>query len=100
MSGRALLIHAEALAEAEAARAWYAERSTRAAEAFLQQLDRVLDLILEAPSRWPVYWRDIRRIPLRTFPFLVIYRERPGEVQILAIAHGRRKPGYWKDRTK
>lgn len=36
---------------------------------------------------------------LRGFPFLLIYRETAASVEILAVAHGRRRPGYWRDRV-
>ena len=52
--------------------------------------------ICEAPARNPIERApDIRRRVLRAFPLTVIYREHQGEVQILAVAHYRRRPGYW-----
>lgn len=38
---------------------------------------------------------DIRRVRFTAFPFDLIYREQRGIVQVLAIAHHRREPGYW-----
>ena len=34
------------------------------------------------------------------FLFTVVYREQTTIVEVVAIAHGRRKPGYWKERLK
>jgi len=34
---------------------------------------------------------------LRRFPFGVVYRVLAGEIQVVAVAHHRRKPGYWAD---
>ena len=42
---------------------------------------------------------DARRALLHDFPYSVIYRETLYEVQILAIAHGKRRPAYWRSRT-
>jgi hypothetical protein len=28
----------------------------------------------------------------------LVYREVPGKLELVAIAHGRRRPGYWKKR--
>lgn len=47
---------------------------------------------------WPTPGRDFRRCPVDRFPFQVIFEIRPDEVVILAIAHGSRRPGYWKRR--
>jgi plasmid stabilization system protein ParE len=100
MSGKPIEFHPEAFAEAEAVVAWYRERSLRAAEAFVSELERAIAAISEAPRRWPFFQADCRRFPLRRFPYLVIYRERAQSIEVLAVAHGRRRPGYWRPRTK
>jgi hypothetical protein len=37
---------------------------------------------------------------LRRFPFTIIFREADAGVEIIAIAHGHRRPGYWRDRLR
>ena len=98
MPGRELEVHPEALAEARAAYVWYRERSQAAAAAFVDELDRSIQRIVEVPERWPVYAAGTRRFLLRRFPFFVVYRINPATIEILAVAHGRRRPGYWKER--
>ena len=41
---------------------------------------------------------DIRRAIFKVFHFDLIYREADGLVQVLAVAHHRRRPGYWTER--
>lgn len=91
-------IHPAAVEEAEAAARWYRERSPRAAERFVAEIIGVIRKILAAPQRWPLAARDTRKAKLPCFPFIIIYRESKDAIQILAIAHGRRRPGYWKAR--
>lgn len=56
-------------------------------------------LIEETPTAWQIECQpDIRRGPLHRFPVSLIYREREGELHILAFAHHRRRPQYWLDR--
>ena len=98
MAQRSVDLHPEAIAEAQAAYRWYRERNETAAEAFLAELDRAVELISEGPMRWPVYLHGTRRLLLRRFPFFVVYREVGEALQVVAVAHGRRKPGYWKGR--
>lgn len=101
MTVRKIEIHPEALTEAEAAVSWYAERSSRAPAAFIAEVDSAIESILEAPERWPLYEGDCRRFPLFRFPYVVVYRQKStAVVEIVAIAHGRRRPGYWRGRTK
>lgn len=91
-------IHPKAIAEARAALQWYRARSPAAADAFLSEIDHAIDQIAEAPDRWPNYVQGTRRYPLHRFPYSVVYRKQDQTVQIIAVAHGRRKPGYWKTR--
>ena len=95
---RPVEVHPEAILEAQAAYRWYRNRSDAAAEAFLSELDRAIELISQSPIRWPIYLHGTRYFLLRRFPFAVVYRELGETLQIVAIAHGRRRPGYWKGR--
>ena len=98
MSSRQIDVHPEAVAEARAAAQWYGERSALAADAFLAGLDRAIERIAENPEMYPHFVRGTRRYLLQRFPFYLVYREVVGKLEIVAIAHGRRKPGYWKKR--
>jgi plasmid stabilization system protein ParE len=98
MTGIAIRFHLEAASEVEAAVAWYAERSVRAAERFIEELTSTLAMIAEAPHQWTRFEGNTRRVVLRHYPFVVIYRAFPDFIEILAVAHGRRRPGYWRDR--
>ena len=98
VSVKFLELHPSALEETEAAAAWYAERDPRVAARFMTDLEANLGRILEAPTRWPLYLRGTRRIPLTRFPFFILYRDEPARVLMVAVAHARRKPGYWNER--
>jgi len=101
MTIRQVEIHPDALDEAESAVSWYVERSERAPAAFIEEIDKAIQSILNAPKRWPIFESDFRRAPLFRFPYSIVYREKSNDlIQILAVAHGRRKPGYWKMRNR
>ena len=89
----------EALVEAEAAARWYAERSATAAVAFSDEMDAAESAIARLPDAWPVFDGNTRRYLLRRFPFSLIYRVESHRVLIVAVAHGHRRPGYWKSRV-
>lgn len=90
----------EAAEELEHAWQWYAARNPMAAERFADEVARALEIIAEAPGRWMLAGHDTRRMPLHRFPFKVVYRWHPGDavVKIVAIAHGKRRDGYWRER--
>jgi plasmid stabilization system protein ParE len=93
-------LHPAAMIEAAAARAWYAQRSTRAAQRFDDELHRAITRMAERPESFPVYLANTRRCLLKRYPFLLVFRELPDRLQVLAVAHGRRRPGYWQGRMK
>ena len=97
-----LRISEEAEAEmAEAAR-WYETHRRGFGVEFLDAVDAAAARIAEAPrigSLVPgISDQAIRRRPVRRFPYHVVYLELPDRLQILAIAHDRRRPGYWVGR--
>jgi plasmid stabilization system protein ParE len=89
----------EALEETEAAARWYAERSAAAAIAFSEEIDAAESAILRLPEAWPRYDQSTHRYLLRRFPFSVVYRVETNRILIVAVAHGRRRPGYWRSRV-
>ncbi len=91
--------HPSAIDEARAARLWYESRSELVSRRFMDALDQGIEKLSETPQRFPVYRFGTRRYLLRGFPFILYYREMSDRVQVIAVAHAKRKPGYWRDRT-
>ncbi len=89
---------------AEAA-VWYESNQPGLANRFLEEIEQQLALIREHPAVFPIL-RDVprelevRRSLLRRFPYGLIFVELDDEIQILALAHNRRQPGYWLDRLE
>jgi plasmid stabilization system protein ParE len=88
----------EAEAEYLAALRWYRQRSPSAARQFETEFNLSIERIREAPERWPSYLSDTRRFLLHQFPFAIVYQSSPVLIHVLAVAHCRRRPGYWRDR--
>ncbi len=93
-----VVFHAEAVAEAREAFSWYEQRNPRAAVAFSGELDRAVARVIESPGTWPSSTLGTRRCLFERFPFYLVYRELEDRIEILAVAHAKRRPGYWKDR--
>jgi plasmid stabilization system protein ParE len=90
--------HPLAAEEIEEAQAWYEERSLLAAAGFLQELSGAVRRIGEAPNRYPIALHGARRLVLERFPFNIFYRVTASEIVVVALAHQKRRPGYWADR--
>ncbi len=88
----------EAEAEIREAFLWYVERSRIAADAFRTEALTIIDRLGVDALMWPEDEDAIRRHVLRHFPYTVFYEIRGNTVTVLAVAHQRRKPGYWRER--
>ncbi len=67
-------------------------------DAFLDDVERSIEDVLENPRMGAPIGRTLRRAFLRRFPFTIVYADRDDEIFIVAIAHERRRPGYWRRR--
>jgi toxin ParE1/3/4 len=100
-----LRLEEEADAEVEEATRWYEQRRPGLGQDFLASIDAVLDQISRLPGRGapvPQVPRHlkVRRAPVGKFPYHVIYLEAEEAIRILAVAHDRRRPGYWLSRVE
>ena len=83
----------------EAAR-YYESQTAGLGIDFLSEAQRAVDSIAEMPITWPAIEGDLRRRLVRRFPFGILYRIESDKIVVVAVAHLRRKPGYWKERIK
>jgi plasmid stabilization system protein ParE len=91
-------VHPDAVLEAAEARLWYSTIEQSLGEAFADELDLAIERVAKAPNRWPLHLNGTRCVLLHRFPYLVVYRERSAAIQVVAVSHAKRKPGYWKER--
>jgi toxin ParE1/3/4 len=92
----------EADAEYRAAGRWYEDhRRQLGVEFFDATIDQIV-MLPDAGSPMPRMPADlsVRRRAVTRFPYHVVYLHTHGQTRILAIAHDRRKPGYWRERLK
>jgi plasmid stabilization system protein ParE len=88
-------------AEAELADAFdfYERAKVGIGVAFLGQVERTVERIHSFPRSGIPFGRSTRARPVANFPFWVVYRDENGAVIVLAVAHQRRMPGYWRRRA-
>jgi len=85
-------------ADYQEALAWYHARSERAATRFEEAVERALIQITEAPARWPLCDPRHRLHRLKRYPYSIVYRSEGGSIVVVAVAHAKRRPGYWQER--
>ena len=86
--------------EARAAFVWYLERNAAVADAFEAEFTHAISAVASDPERWPRLTAKTRRYVFPRYPFSLIYTASGNVVDILAVAHHRRKPGYWRSRER
>ena len=96
MPCRRVVLDPRAEEDARAAFLWYAERSPVAAADFQVQLTRATEDLADTALVWPEKEPGIRARVLDEYPYTLMYRVDDDEVLIVAIAHQKRKPGYWR----
>ena len=95
-----LQYHPSAQVEIEAAHDLYFRRSPQAADGFYEELIPALNRVREHPQQYPSHLYGTQRLVLSRYPFFVVFRERLQDIQIIAVAHTKRRPGYWAKRLK
>ena len=100
---RQVRIEPEGEEELGEAALWYEDRRTGLGSDFLERVD----LALSRLNRWPhagvavpglPIELDVRRVPVDRYPYHLIYLLATDTIRILAVAHDRRMPGYWRSR--
>lgn len=101
---RPVRIGEEAEVELRESVAWYERHRRGLGREFLAAVNSAIGRLESDPrigsSVHGVEDEEIRRIFVRRFPFHVVYLELPDRLQVLAVAHDRRRPAYWRDRIE
>ena len=90
----------EAEQEVEIHREWYRKRSESAESGFLRELDHAITQISEAPHQWPRFLGGTRRYVFPKYPFSLVYFVEGDVINVVAVAHENRRPGYWRKRLR
>ena len=96
----AAVFHRLAAREYRLARDWYTIRSQPVGQRFCEAVAIAVERIEHAPDSCATLIGDYRYASVHGFPYALVFRRRTaGVVVIVAVAHGRRRPGYWRRRA-
>jgi len=98
LNERTISFHGAAEAELNEAAGYYELESTGLGRAYLEDVGLAVDQISRFPEAAPLLLGRVRRKILLKFPYAVIYSLRETQIRILAIAHLKRRPYYWRVR--
>ena len=90
--------HPEAEAEFIESASYYEGEVPGLGRRFGRVVSEALELLLENPEIGSTQTDELRSFVLGSFPYSIIYATHGNLLFVLAVAHGSRKPGYWKSR--
>lgn len=96
-----VLWHDAANADADEAAAFYFDKHPGLGRAYIDELDAAVQRVQRHPLAYRRAGEGHARVcRVRRFPFALVYRSRAEFIEIIAVMHLRRAPGYWLQRAE
>jgi plasmid stabilization system protein ParE len=89
----------EARAELTDAVDWYERQRPKLGSSFFAEVQAAFNRIAANPQLYAPVYGPVRKASVRRFPYVVLYREEPGEVVIISVFHTSRDPSIWQQRV-
>lgn len=83
----------------EAAR-YYEKEASGLGLTFLSAMHRAVHEIETNPEAWAILRQNIRKKTISRFPYNLLYSIESDTILIIAVAHHKRRPNYWRARLK
>ncbi len=93
-----ITFHEDARAELAEASHFYEDRVPGLGQALIDDVEKSVREILEHPNACERVSKNLRRKVLKRFPYGLIYAVGTNHIRIMAIAHHKRRPEYWRYR--
>lgn len=85
--------------ELVAAIRWYEERRAGLGGEFYDAVVRAMNRIAAMPDAGtPIGSLGVRRVLVAGFPYQIVYRVEADAIHVIAFAHLKRRPGFWRHR--
>jgi toxin ParE1/3/4 len=94
-----VVVRPESQADLRETREWYEHQQPGLGDAFLDRVDDTIVRIQKMPRMYATVFRDVRRVKIRRFPYLIYYRLQQSRIEVIAVLHGSRDPRLWKGRV-
>ena len=94
-----IIIHSKARVELEESIAYYEQQKTGLGLALQSAIEKAVGRIQQNPQIGALYkTTEFRHHVVQRFPYVVFYVVWDEVIWIVAIAHGKRRPDYWRRR--
>ncbi|MDG2305670.1 MAG: type II toxin-antitoxin system RelE/ParE family toxin [Candidatus Binatia bacterium] len=93
---KSVAFHPDAESEFLEAVRYYSQQADGLGSDFLSAVRTAIERVAEFPDSGRPFGERLRRVIVRGFPYAVIYRAEGDDLVVIAVAHLRRRPGYWR----
>lgn len=90
--------HPAAREEFDAAMSYYEAVRQHLGAAFLDAVQEATDYVQREPQAGARASTGLHRVMVRRFPYYLLYAVEETRIFLVAVAHFRRRPGYWRTR--
>lgn len=91
-------LHPQAREELEQAILFYQKQQAGLEKRFIEAVDDALHRVCRNPMLYRMIDDETRKCRILHFPYALVYREKAGKLEILAVMHLRKQPNYWNFR--
>ena len=81
------------------AAAWYEREAPGTGEDLLLEIASTLRSIAAHPNLGRPFDSEVRAFGVRRYPYRIVYYPTPDAILVIAVAHNKRRPGYWMRRS-
>lgn len=92
--------HPEASQEFDLTVDYLSEIAKPFARRFIRRTSDVIEILRQFPESGSPLGQHTRRFPIRPFSYDLVYTPIEGDIMVIAIAHHKRRPGYWRSRLR
>jgi plasmid stabilization system protein ParE len=93
------VFHPEAQSELMESARYYESQQVGLGHRFLDAVAAALGRVQQHPQLYREVESGIRQCRVLRFPYGLIYRIKTDHLEIVAVMHLHRQPGYWRQRT-
>ena len=86
--------HRSVRADLESAITYYEQQAPHLGVEFLKEFEAAVSRILETPTRFPLISKDKRRVRLKRFPYVAVFRHDGSQIRVLLVKHQKRHPDF------
>lgn len=91
-----VFFHESAENELNEAADFYESQVKGLGTSFLSDVQSTIDFIQANPESYPRIHKVVRKCLMRQFPYSLLYSINDNAINILAVAHHKRRPYYWR----